>query len=608
MKIFKVSTLFSIIYLGVIFSFFYNFFTNDETKVYNLNGLVMTEVSSIEYPLIPKRIRSFELKYKGIDFEISSKTPIKIVSDDNIKRSSKVISVGFSGNNVELKLENSIDLVFRVDNYGDRLTVISNIPKVFPTIKEIVFNFHLTPGYQLEEGDLSYKISNSVEEFHLKLNDKYYIKNSSNSREIHVVAQEDKVSTLTFSPLSASDLPLAEQWYTRNRVEYNQSVDSSISTYLDNTELKINQIYNRISFNTDTEEWRNIPKLSDISENAIIVYLAAAMKNGRYSENILKIKEIKRRYPNIFTYASTPFTGNIVLNGKSGEIKETERINEINQLIINSDKSLSSTWIPEYYFDGESINISSLENFINNMDKKNQNLESLIISLQNLVKILEKGTTISRTTDSLKEITDLILQKIKWDKTGLYLVDNSLVTQQELNYKAGKLLIDASQYATSEYSKPVGEGLIQTFLSNSNQNGEISELYNIESGEFSDKKLRPENLYLLLSDNPYIPHYFQSMGIKIWTISDSIVVSKSKKDIRITITYPVDSDSEVNSHFLTISGIPAYSNLYFKGKLWRPDINFERWGVGYYYDDLAKILFFEPNHTKPREEIVITYE
>ena len=143
MKIFKVSTLFSIIYLGVIFSFFYNFFTNDETKVYNLNGLVMTEVSSIEYPLIPKRIRSFELKYKGIDFEISSKTPIKIVSDDNIKRSSKVISVGFSGNNVELKLENSIDLVFRVDNYGDRLTVISNIPKVFPTIKEIVFNFHL---------------------------------------------------------------------------------------------------------------------------------------------------------------------------------------------------------------------------------------------------------------------------------------------------------------------------------------------------------------------------------------------------------------------------------------------------------------------------------
>ncbi len=605
MQIFKITSLYKLMYLSVIIFLLLTYFSAKDINTYNLDGLGIIETSSVEYPIIPKRIKSLELNYKGLSFYFTKGNPIIIESDDNIKRYSHVKDIKIIENTLQINLGNEIVLNFRVDNRGERLTIGSSIPKVFPTIKEIIIPFTLNNNYSIEKSELSYKISNNKEEFHLKLNDKYYVDESKN--RIHMVAEDDKISTLTFSPLNNSDLPLAEQWYMLNRLVYNEKLEEEISNYLYKVEDHINSIFSPIRYVSDSDSWQNLPTVGNFTEDAVITYLSQAMQRGNYQRSLNKIKALKSKYPSMFTYPSTAFLGNIIDNGRNGIAKENKSLSNIKSLIRISDPRLFETWIPEHLFEGEELDFKALESIINNTSKKSLTLEGLSISLYNLVQILETESTNSKSSDSVKEITDLILQKIKWDTSGIYLIEDDSISNQELNLKVGKLLIEASQYETSEYSKPIGEGLIRTYLSNSDKNGGVKNTYNIQKKSFSLSEISPEKSFLQLSQNQYIPHYYQSEGIKVWTISDSIIIDKSTKDIRITITYPVDKNSKINSHFLTISGVKPYKQLYFKGTLWRADKVFERYGVGYYYELSTKLLYFMPNHTKPREEIVITY-
>lgn len=592
-------------YLGIIIFLLSSYFNAKEVNTYNLDGLGIIETTSVEYPLIPKRIKSLELAYKGLYFTISHNSKLIIISEDNIKRHGHIKELNLIDKTLQITLDNNILLSFRVDNRGERLTVNSSIPKVTPPIKEIILPIYLNDNYTIEKNELSYKISNNREEFHLKLNDNYYL--GPNNSNIHIKAVDDKISTLTFSPLSDSELPLAEQWYLLNRLVYTEKLDIAISDYLYKCELYINSLFSPINYQEDYNTWKNLPSINEFTEDSVISYLALGMNNGSYQRNLEKIKPLKDRYPNMFTYASTPFLGNILKNGGNGMREENNLRNKIQSYINTSDSRLNKLWIPQYLFKGQELNVKALESMINSMNKEDLNLEELSIALYNLLQIMEKESTNSKSIDSVKEITDLILQKIKWDDSGIYLSDDRILTNQELNLKVGQLLIDASQYEASEYSKPIAEGLIHTYLNNSNKDGEVKTTYNLLEKSFSDSTVSAEKSFLILSDNPYLPHYYQSDGIKIWTISDSIAINKSTKNIRITITYPVDNNSKVNSHFLTVSGIKPYSQLYFKGTLWRADKLFERYGVGYYYENSTELLYFMPNHTKPREEIVITY-
>lgn len=605
MKKFKTSSLFKYIYLGVIITFFLIFYTRKEIYTYNIDGMNIIETSSIELPLLPKRIKSLDIRYKGLSFLISSSSPISILSDDNVVRTSVVTEMTIDNNQLILNLENEVVLNIRIDNNGGRFTISSTIPKVFPTIKEITLPYTLKNSLVIEESDLSYKIYNSEEEFHLKFNDFYYIDNTIN--RIHLLSDEDKISTLTFSPLSNSELPLAEQWYKTYQPTKDLSLNSQIEVYLNKITNGINATFNPMRLNQETKIWQYLPSRQTYTENSVIIYLAQGMKINNYSSRLARIQELQRRYPRDYTYASTPFLGNIVENGQIGSDKDMKELAETRTFIRIADERLFNTWIPDHYFEGNDLNLSLLEKGIMSGDTKNLNLKSLGITLNNLLNILDSGSNSSSVSDHIKVITDLIIEKIEWDNTGLYLIEDDGLSYLELNLRIGKLLIDASQHESSKYSKPIGEALITTYIDNSNSEGSISSSYDIKNKEYSITQIKPEDTFLLLSTNEYLPHYYQNRGIKIWTVSDSITVTKNSKETRITISYPVDNRVNINYHFLTISGIEPYQDLYFRGKLWRADKSFEKWGVGYYYSPASKLLFFMPAHTKTREEIVITY-
>lgn len=605
MNLFKSTLIHKTFYILVIMALLFINFTRKKTDIHNVNGLEVIETYSIKMPLIPKRIKSLILNHRGISFKISYNKPITITSDDGITRKSHLKEIGIIDRSLQINLKNSVTLLFRVDNEGDRLTVSSNIPKVFPSIKEVSIPFEITRGYNLEETDLSYKIYNSDDEFHLKLNDNYSI-NSSNDY-IQLFAENDKVSTLTFSPLNAKQLKIAEQWYMKYRDPEIVPIEISMENYLGKVDKMINKKYDSISYFPETNTWDNLPSDSKFTEDEAIIYLANAMKSNDFPSRLNKIKGLKAMYPSKFGFRSTPYLGNLIKHGSKGIKTDLVQLKDIQKLVNKSDSKILRTEIPDHYFADESINAELLEEIINTKDKKDLRLIELTSTLNNILILMENGLSNSNSSDSIKELTDLIINKIKWDDTGLYLVDRNGKSSQILNLKTGLLLIKASQHETSEYSKPIGEALIDTFFANSDKYGYISNNYIIETKSFSSGLIKPEEIYNLVSSSSHLPHYHIEEGIKIWTISNDIKITKTANETIIEIDFPVNSNAGINSHHLVISGLTPYKQLYYRGQQWRADKDFEKWGVGYYYDLADQILYFLPKHKRSKEKIVVTY-
>ncbi|MBN2617801.1 MAG: hypothetical protein JXR64_05750 [Spirochaetales bacterium] len=562
------------------------------------------ETSSIEYPLIPKRIKSLKITYKGLDLTISGETPVLIKSDDNIRRTSKVVSIKIDEQSVNLHLENNTILNIKVDNYGDRLTITSTIPKVFPKIKEIEIPFTLIKDFTMSNGELSYIIKSGKDEFHLKYNDNYTVNRSNN--HIILYAEDDNLSNLTFSPLNSSDLPIAEQWYMKYRKPEQKLTDELINNFIDNISTSISQIFKFIEYNSDSGTWKNLPSRDKYTQDSVIVYLAEAMSKGNYSSSLIKINGLKSLYPSDFGFKSMPFLGNIVQNGSKEHLNQKRELENIERIVKYSTSELLNLWIPEHYFPGNQIDLIKLQEDLVTLSVKDLTLEQKAIYLNNLLGIIQYGKPTEGTFNSVKIASDFIINQIKWDETGLYLVEND-ISNQRLNLDIAKILLKAAQHETSEYTKPVAEALISTYIRNSDRSSSVSLTYNIKDKIFSKEKITPEESYLKLSTNKHIPHYYQDYGVKVWTISDSVQIQQTPNSTRISITYPVDSKTNINSHFLYISGIKPYAQLYFKGKPWRADVNFEKWNVGYYYDQTSQMLYFLPNHTNIREEILVTY-
>lgn len=596
--------------------FFTIAYKRTEKQIYTIGDLTVTEKAFARRPLFPKSLKSVDIDYKGISFDISINRPVILLSDDGIKRKSRLLDLKTNKDSVEVYLENNIKLLFTIDNDGERLTIHSSIPvkNVFPEVREVKIPLLIKESHIMEKTELSYKIFNESEEFHLKFNDNYTLSDSNSY--IKLIAENKKISTLTFSHLNTRDLPIAEEWYMKHRVIKDLDLSKTISNYQNDVEDAINRTFNNIRYypvgatwDKKPTSWENIPKKNDISEDNVIIYLSNSVRSPDYKKSYFKALGLKKQYPDKFSYKSTPFLGDIVKNGYMTKKLFNTELNNIRANINNNSEILFNKRIKDDYFKNNNINIYQLERIINDKSKKDLGLKQLSISLENLLKITEYGTNSNKTSDSIKEITNLIIQKIYWTNSKLYLIDGSVLSDQLLNFETGLLLIKSSQHETSEYAKPIGEALVESFLTNRDFKGDIAKTFNTETGNFSNEVIPGSEIYLKLSKNPNLPHFYQEKDILIYTIAQVYTgatgINNNSSEIRINVEYPFPTKNS-NPHTYVISGIKPYKQIYLGGRLWRPDVNFEKWNIGYYYDQNSELLYFMVNN-KSKEEIKITF-
>ncbi len=240
-------------------------------------------------------------------------------------------------------------------------------------------------------------------------------------------------------------------------------------------------------------------------------------------------------------------------------------------------------------------------------------LEELSASLDNLLKIVDYGESSNETIDTIKDMTSRIINKIVWKNSKLYLVDNSTTSDQLLNLQTGMTLIKASQFETSEYTKPIGEALIDSFLSHRNYRGDVPKTIEISSDQKSTETIPGEDIYLLIEDAPFTPHFYQDGDILVYTIAETnseiTMANGSYKEIRINTTYPFNTKLK-SPHTVIISGIKPHKQLQLGTRVWRPYPLHEEYYVGYYYDQQPELLFVMLNMSDKgeiMEEIKVSF-
>lgn len=617
MKIFRISSLYILTYTLFIALFLVIAYQRTETTKESIGNLLLTERAFIERPLFPKTLKSVDVDFKGVSFDISRRKPVIVkTSLDEVVRRSMILETSYTKDSIVLYLENNIDITFNIDRNGEKLSINTNIPtrNVFPEIEEVMIPLKILSSHKMEKTDLSYKIFNNKDEFHLKLNDNYYL--TRDNEYIVIKTENKKLSTLNFSHLNIRDLPIAEEWYMKHRVIKDLNMESVISQYKSSVEEVINNNFRGIKYYPvdstwakPPKTWDNIPGMDKVSENSAIIYLANNMESSDYQEEFFKILGLKNRYPQKFQGKEATYVGGIVPAGRDAISKYNRELSRINTYIRNLDNKVYRTQIDSSYFLNSQLNRRDLISLIKNRDPASMTLNELSATLGNLIELLKSGSNEDELKEKVKEISSIIIDKIYWNKSKLYLLDNSSTSDQLLNFHTGRNLIEASLYETNEYVKPIGEALVDTFLSNRNFKGDIPLTFNSETGEFSEANIPGEDVYLLLEDRSIYPNFFSKDDITIYSISDvdsdSITVLSNPNEIRINVDYPFNTNNS-KPHAFAIGGIKPYKQIYLGGRLWRPDINFETWYVGYYYDQAAEMLFFMVN-SSTKENIRITY-
>ncbi|OQY38076.1 MAG: hypothetical protein B6229_06805 [Spirochaetaceae bacterium 4572_7] len=385
MKIFKITSLYKFFYVLVIAGLYFINYTRKDISTYDIGKLTVTETSFISEQLIPKKMKSLDVNYKGLSFFISKASPIIVTTDDGIIRKPKITGTENTDDSLKVFFDNNISIIFKIDKHGERLTISSFAPKVFPSINHLSIPYKLDSSLNIETTDLSYTLSSENEEFHLKLNNNYIL-----------------------------DIKTE-----------NESLINKEEFFMSKTRDSINRIFRNIRYNPPSEgvseSWENLPNQRYFTENDAIVYLAEGMLNGNYSNRYNKIKGLGKKFPLKFGYNSTPFMGNIVKNGRAGMIEDNRKLALVQKQIRNASSNLFEEQIPRHFFDGNKLNILLLESTINNADKSKMTLKQLSTSLYHLLMALKSDFENSQSRDSIKEITDRIINKMVWDDTGLYL-------------------------------------------------------------------------------------------------------------------------------------------------------------------------------------------
>lgn len=616
MKILRISSLYILSYVLFIALFLVIAYNRTETKKENIGDLVFTERAFSHRPLFPRTLKSVDINFKGISFDISRRKPVIVkTSLDEVVRKSMLLRSEATKDSITLFLENDIEIRFSINPLEEKLSIETNIPgkNVFPEIEEVKIPLKILSSHTMEKTDLSYKIFNDQDEFHLKLNDNYTI--SKDNNYLILTTENKKLSTLTFSHLNARDLPIAEEWYMKHRVIKDLNMDSVISQYKDDVEEVIENNFRGIKYYPPDSTWAkppaswdNMPDIDKVSENSAIIYLANSMNSSDYIEEYYKVLGLRKRYPQKFKGNETPYLGGIVTKGNKAISDYNRELSSYNRYINNEDSKIFTTRIKDFYFSNEKLNNKGLEEILLSKPSIDMNLDELSATLGNLLNISEKSSNKEIIVERIKEISNLIIRKISWTKSKLYLIDNSTISDQLLNFHTGLNLIKASQYETSEYVKPIGDALVDTFLSNRNYKGDVPLTFNFEDETFSEEYIPGEDVYMMLSDSSNYPHFFVKDDITIYSISEvdsnSINILNEASEIRIRVKYPFSNQS--NPHAFAISGVKPYKQIYLGGRLWRPDLNFETWYIGYYYDQASEVLFFMVNSSS-KEEIRITY-
>ncbi len=511
-----------------------------------------------------------EISYNGINIHTDNQDSIKILKKgEAVAQPVKLIEYIEEELQYTFKFTEDLSLVFMLaqNDLEAPLTIFADVPKDITDVY-VPFNFAYNMKVQKDEGNK--------------------------------IVLEGKKQTWSFHTDSITDNCI-HFTYADNLAHYSIYDDTKKFSFEDLIQLAAAEKseYDRIisTFNSNLiNTFKASISDSSFTEQAVIAYIAAMSKEGKYQQAIDDIPSDYKKSSSR-TYLSAPFLNTLADMNKKLE----SSINEINKDIKAAADSSSldiftmqniASWLCIY---PESGTVNTILKNAASADIANCTIDQI----NGLMLAFADFTLLHKEyADALEPVIEQCIQKL----TDACTYENNILTISENDTFLSVVQAAQSGIALMRY------GLVKDNQTYIKAGRVIVNSYLAESTSFDLRTLAA--LYPLLQyDNYYYPHIelinsYGKNAVWAWTCAKQIVYSKDDQGaMNLAIDFPMGL-----THYVIFKGIPAFEQIFIYDMAFRTDPRFETYNSsGYVYRAETDSLLLKSRHKSQIENVRMSY-
>ncbi len=512
-----------------------------------------------------------EVSYNGITLHSDDQNSIKIIQkDEPVAKNIRLISYTEDELQYTFNFSDDVSIVVMLaQKEGDSpLTVYADIPK---DITDLYIPFSL--AYNM-------KILNQE-------NNKILVEGKKQNWSVNAAEIAENYLHLTYADNLAHYAIYDEsKKFTLDDLINLASADKSVYDQTVNT-INTNLIN---TFKSSLNE-------NNFTEQAVVAYISAMAKNGKYKAAIDDIPQDYRKSDSR-TYLSAPFLNSLasmntkldsIIKDSNNKIKVAAATgmldiftipNLASRLCIYSDKADVATVLRNAaYADVSALSLAQisgiLRTYVELLSLNDDYAAILEPVLEKCIQRITDACTFENDVLTISE-NDTFLSVVQAAETGISLMRYGMATRNDTYTKAGRVIVNS---------------------------------YLGESSSFDLRTL--STIYPLLAyDNTFYPHIqiIHGSGKDVmwaWTCANSIKYATDDEGaLVLTIDFPLE-----HTHYVIFKGIPAFEQIFIYDMAFRTDPRFETYNSsGYVYKSDTQTLLLKSRHKSQLEKIRMSYK
>jgi hypothetical protein len=600
-----------VLYAAVIIFLLYMQFSGSHGFSAEVSGIEISGRTRTGAPGQGDYISDLQIGCNGISFTFDEENPLLVYTQDGLTHNTVPIDYRVTASGVDVRLNKNIGISFFVLQNSNDIINISLTAEDPESIKYIAIPLIEDKGNQISivEGVpvLSVTTVNDSRFFLSLPEGTSFIEET---KMLKLFPTEEGFSELAFERSVDTSLDAFTYWFSGNSTLISAAdLKTTIEEYLSKTVAGL-----RTSrFNADSGSWSTKTGLSDFNEKALVAAVSEGINRPNYSSVKKVLDRAAVKNSDELSILSSSLFGNIVNEGWAYDRNLERKLVRLENRTANADYSV---------FTDEDLSIIVLsedsEVLTENLIQMTKTLSDAEIDIREASGMLrfyqeikdaypELGSKFSAFTSV---IDTEILPSIKVLSDSLFLVDENDKTDILLSLHTGLMMIKSIETDGASNINDLGRELVSSSLKLSDDLGFLpkSALEGEDGNLVTEDSIAPEEVYPLLSDNPYYPEeefYFVETGEKISVLNqaESFDIEKTDYGYRMTFDFPVGK-----IHTFAVRNIKPFYQMNLLGYKWNSDHRFLQYFSGWWYDKDNSTMYVKIRHRTETEEILIFTE
>jgi hypothetical protein len=593
-----------VIYVGVIVLLLFLQFAG--TQGFTLrNGSLTLSGQRSNAPQDENSLREVVVEYKGLEFLFDESRSLTI--EGSAIRTLMPLDVQEVEEGFTVAFEEGISLAFLLREDIQELQVRSMIDGDVDDADRLVLPFRTGQGAAVaaEEEALA-SVENTQGTFFLAAPPRGAVDVEASRL---VLQAETGEQTVRYTPAVTPREQAVAEWFSDPSTSISDSrYTSRLTSYLD----AAYQGWRSQRFNPGSGTWDVRGGSPVFDERILTAVLAEAWERNQYTGAFNDMRRAADAHPDAVGLLSAPFLGNL-REVRQGYLQADEaRTAQLLDLARRRDADLfTRSDVVQFAVDrGSPALYAEIIAFARELDYRSLDVFQAIGLLHNAVlSPLPNQESREVFADFQAVLEEEIVPRIVRVDDAFYLESSPGQVDVIASIHAGVIAEQMGLRQGEDVLVRLGRNLVVSALAFTDGTGFLPSTLYLGDGSLQGTagSNGPEEVYRLLSDNPWYPRQvslFSELGRDSWiyTIAGIEDISISSNIYRITIRYPRN-----RTHYLFVQGVPPFDDMVLFGQVWRNDPSFERYIKGRHYNAVTETLMVKYNDDSVQGDIVLRY-